>query len=493
MKKICTSSGVPRTSSTYIYERKRKTRQRAICISADASPSATPRIWATTAMYTVRISAVTNGWFGSKIRCFSRCQSSAATSVCTAVISSEPTLLLQRERSHVPFLQDLQHRAVLVHRVDRLLNLRLERGVLRSDCDADRLRRDRLPDDLDGVVLRRVPRSRRRVGLVDVDVPRLQGDDAERIFLVRDDLDRRLSLRLALHVELLERLQVRRRHLGSGGLAADVERRVDVLRIALLRDQRLADAEVVDEGDALGARGRVVHPADDCVALVREERGDDAVEAGVLELRLVADQLGHVGADVDVRAEILAALDELLGRVADVAAEEQGLGVSRCGRLRSRHREDGRPEDGYKQKPSGHRAAPFAGGSDSFIRTRICNLSAARSSWAASAASAARTSSRSRATTTSRCSATSGGSYSRSSCSKASRSSPCARSCAAERRGLPCAATRMRWKRKSDSSASTALPASSADANASVAARSSSTPAASSLPSAGSSTMRRSA
>src|ERR1700758_2613237 len=159
MKKICTSNGVPRTRSTYIYERKRNTRQRDICISADASPSATPRIWATTAMYTVRIRAVTNGLFGSKIRFFSRCQSTAASSVCTIVIARGPRLL-QRERRHVPLLEDLRHRAVLVHGRDRLLNLRLQRGVLRRDRDADGLRCDRLADDPDCVVLRRVPRGR---------------------------------------------------------------------------------------------------------------------------------------------------------------------------------------------------------------------------------------------------------------------------------------------------------------------------------------------
>src|SRR5262249_32199648 len=156
---------------------KRNTRSRDICMSAEASPSATPRIWATTAMYTVRIKAVTNGWFGSKIRCFSRCQSTAARSVCIAVIARVPRLL-QGERRHVPLLEDLRHRPVLVHRGDRLLNLRLQRSVLRRDCDADRLRGDRLADDLDRMVLRRVPHRRRRVGLVDVDVPRLQGDDA---------------------------------------------------------------------------------------------------------------------------------------------------------------------------------------------------------------------------------------------------------------------------------------------------------------------------
>ena len=75
-----------------------------------------------------------------------------------------------------------------------------------------------------------------------------------------------------------------------------------LLRIALLHHQRLADAEVVDERDLLPALGRVVHAADDRVALLREQRGDDAVEAGVLELRLHAEPLRDCGADVDVGA-----------------------------------------------------------------------------------------------------------------------------------------------------------------------------------------------
>src|SRR6476619_6051865 len=157
----------------------RSTRQRDIWKSAEARPSRTPKIWARTAMSTVRMSACANAWFGLKIRSLSRCQSSAATSACIAVLSLD--LLLQCELGHVPLLQDLRHRPVRVHGVDRLLDLRLERGVLRIDGDPDRLGQDRLADDLERLVFRRVPDGRGRVGLVDVEVPRLQGDDAERV------------------------------------------------------------------------------------------------------------------------------------------------------------------------------------------------------------------------------------------------------------------------------------------------------------------------
>ena len=59
-------------------------------------------------------------------------------------------------------------------------------------------------------------------------------------------------------------------------------------RVALLDHERLADRDVVDERDLLAARRRVVHAADDRVALLREQCGDDRVEAGVLELGLDA-------------------------------------------------------------------------------------------------------------------------------------------------------------------------------------------------------------
>ena len=71
-----------------MYEMTRSTRHRDISNSADASPSSTPSAWETTAMYTVRMSAWANAWFGSKIRVFTRCQSTAATSPCIAVLSS---------------------------------------------------------------------------------------------------------------------------------------------------------------------------------------------------------------------------------------------------------------------------------------------------------------------------------------------------------------------------------------------------------------------
>src|SRR4029079_7421843 len=61
--------------------------QRDIWKSADARPSRTPKIWARTAMSTVRMSACPNAWFASTIRSLSCAQSSASRSACIAVLS----------------------------------------------------------------------------------------------------------------------------------------------------------------------------------------------------------------------------------------------------------------------------------------------------------------------------------------------------------------------------------------------------------------------
>src|SRR5439155_7814767 len=57
-----------------------------------------------------------------------------------------------------------------------------------------------------------------------------------------------------------------------------------------------------------------------------EERGDDPVEAGVVEARLDPHPLGDVAADVDVRTfgRRRPGLVRLLRRIRDVAAEDEG-------------------------------------------------------------------------------------------------------------------------------------------------------------------------
>ena len=112
------------------------------------------------------------------------------------------------------------------------------------------------------------------------------------------------------------------------------------------------------------------HPADDSVALVRQQRCHDSVEPCVLELDRHAEPLRDFGADVDVGADGLAVDDHLLRRIADVTAEDEGLrDVSGRGGL-NEHRGSCRDECHSEDSPSEHERAPSEGCHEVFTWTR---------------------------------------------------------------------------------------------------------------------------
>ena len=104
-------------------------------------------------------------------------------------------------------------------------------------------------------------------------------------------------------------------------------------RIAALDHERHADVEVVGEVDLRAPLRRVRHPADHRVALLREQRGDDPVEADVLELGPDAHQPPDPGADVDVGPDRGRAVARFHRRIAEVRAEDD---LARLGDARRR-------------------------------------------------------------------------------------------------------------------------------------------------------------
>src|SRR5207248_7378660 len=141
----------------------------------------------------------------------------------------------------------------------------------------------------------------------------------------RDDLERFNALRRELLVLGVEVVLVRRPDLDRGDLPGETFDVGDVLRIALRDQKRLADLEVIDERDLLAPLRRVVHPADDRVALLREQRRDDALEACVVEAGSDSHPFRNLVPDVDVGTlrRSGTGLVELLRRVRDVAAKHE--------------------------------------------------------------------------------------------------------------------------------------------------------------------------
>src|SRR5438552_7347807 len=109
------------------------------------------------------------------------------------------------------------------------------------------------------------------------------------------------------------------------GLAAQVLERVDVLRVALLAEDRRAGPEVVDEVDTLPPPlGSVVHRRHDDVESARAQSEDDAGEIGVVDEPELHPQLGAQGVgnvDVEALGDLGVLLEELDRGVLDVGAD----------------------------------------------------------------------------------------------------------------------------------------------------------------------------
>ena len=143
------------------------------------------------------------------------------------------------------------------------------------------------------------------------------------------DLHRRLA---GGRERLVRRVQgglVARGQLDGDRLAGQVLERLDVLGVAGRHEQALADLQVVDEVDLLGRSGVTFMPLMIRSHLLGLEGGDDAVEAGVVDLGVDPEPLADVVGDIDVgplgRGPVLRV--ELLRRVADVDAPDELAGV----------------------------------------------------------------------------------------------------------------------------------------------------------------------
>src|SRR5205085_1974224 len=103
--------------------------------SAENSPSTTPKSWASTALDTVVASApqkTGSGWT-------SRCRKKGQSKWIVARGIDHTGLHLEQvgNRVHLPPLENALHRAVRIHRLNRLLDVVAEHGVVLADGDAD--------------------------------------------------------------------------------------------------------------------------------------------------------------------------------------------------------------------------------------------------------------------------------------------------------------------------------------------------------------------
>ena len=229
----------------------------------------------------------------------------------------------------LPLREDRLHLSVQVERLDRVVDLRPE-WVSNARGDALGRNTDLFARSLELPARRAdVVENRRSVREVGVDLSGLDRRRGARVGRVALDRDQRLTLPAGPCSRPSERragsLPPRRRRTCREGRDGR-----DVGGIPLLHHQEGADVDIGREVDLLRARGRDRHRADDRVALLLLERGDDHGEAGHFDLRGRAELLRDGVRDVDVVAGGLSVDDRLCRWVRRVNAEDDRVRDVRC-------------------------------------------------------------------------------------------------------------------------------------------------------------------